>query len=442
MSIKRYAVVGEGSRASMFNDALLKKFKDQHQLVAMLDSNQTRMDHKNRMFLKDGLVEKALPTYKPDQFEEMIKKENITNVIVVCIDNKHHDYIARAMYAGCDVISEKPMTTDVEKAKIIKEAISKTGKILRVTFNYRYSPRNSKVKELIMNGAIGDIHSVHFEWFLNTQHGADYFRRWHRDKKNSGGLMVHKSTHHFDLVNWWLDTSPESVFAMGQLAFYGKENGERNGLRYPYTRSTGSPDLEQDPFGIDLKNGGMLEEAYLKAEHEDGYIRDQNVFNDGISIEDDASVLVKYKNKATMTYHLTAYSPCEGYRVAFNGSKGRLELDVEESAYISGAENDPNRVDIREGEDFELKEPSRILLRPHWSKPQIVEIKEAQGGHGGGDARMLEDIFLAKQEDPLKRIAGFNDGVSSIICGISANESFMTQQPVQAGQLLKEIHSC
>ena len=69
-----------------------------------------------------------------------------------------------------------------------------------------------------MKGVIGEINSVHFEWLLNTRHGADYFRRRHRDKRNSGGLLVHKSTHHFDLVNFWLGTTPKTVFAMGGLA--------------------------------------------------------------------------------------------------------------------------------------------------------------------------------------------------------------------------------
>ena len=50
---------------------------------------------------------------------------------------------------------------------------------------------------------------MHFEWALDTVHGADYFRRWHREKKNSGGLLVHKSSHHFDLVNWWLGDVPD-----------------------------------------------------------------------------------------------------------------------------------------------------------------------------------------------------------------------------------------
>ena len=69
-------------------------------------------------------------------------------------------------------------------------AVKRTGQNVRVTFNYRYAPHHTKIRELILNDTIGKVTSVHFEWLLNTRHGADYFRRWHRDKRNSGGLLV------------------------------------------------------------------------------------------------------------------------------------------------------------------------------------------------------------------------------------------------------------
>lgn len=435
--IKRYAIVGLGSRSSMFSEVLLGRYSESHKLVALLDTNQSRMDFRNSQF-KEKYQIAALSTYKPNQFETMIKDEKINTVIVTSIDRTHHDYIARAMYAGCDVVSEKPMTTDVEKCKVIDKAIKETGKNLRVSFNYRYSPRNSKVKELIQNGAIGNVHSVHFEWLLSTQHGADYFRRWHRDKWNSGGLMVHKATHHFDLVNWWIDSRAAEIYAQGQLAFYGRENGEKNGLYRPYYRASGSEHLKLDPFALDISEGN-LKSLYKDAEHEDNYFRDLNVFGEGISIEDDMGVIIRYQNKASLSYRLTAYSPYEGYRVSFNGSKGRLELDVEENSYISGDENDANRVDVREGKDFDIEEPCRILLRQHWQKPQLIEVEEGKGGHGGGDDRMLDDIFLGKQDDPLNRSAGFEDGVKSIICGIAANQSFKTGLPVSIDDLTKDF---
>ena len=108
------------------------------------------------------------------------------------------------------------MTTTPEKAQRILDACKRNGRHVRVTFNYRYSPPRTQVKDLLMNGDIGDVLSVDFTWLLNTVHGADYFRRWHSHKAISGGLMVHKATHHFDLVNWWLGAQPESVHGRRQ----------------------------------------------------------------------------------------------------------------------------------------------------------------------------------------------------------------------------------
>ena len=65
-----------------------------------------------------------------------------------------------------------------------------------MTFNYRYSPHRAKIWELLRAGEIGDITSVDFHWYLDTSHGADYFRRWHRLVECSGSLWVHKASHH------------------------------------------------------------------------------------------------------------------------------------------------------------------------------------------------------------------------------------------------------
>ena len=78
----------------------------------------------------------------------MIKDNNIEVVIVTSIDCTHHLYIASAMKLGCDVITEKPLTTQISYCDFIFKAIKDYEKKLTVTFNYRYTPRNAKIKEL------------------------------------------------------------------------------------------------------------------------------------------------------------------------------------------------------------------------------------------------------------------------------------------------------
>ncbi|MDR6553266.1 Gfo/Idh/MocA family oxidoreductase [Paenibacillus qinlingensis] len=427
MTKTRYAIVGTGGRAEFFYGSMVKDFRDTSELVAICDINQTRMNFTNGL-LANKYEYHAVPTYKADQFEGMIRQEKPDTIIVTTVDRTHHTYIIRAMELGCDVISEKPMTVDEEKCQEILDAIKRTGKQLRVTFNYRYAPHNTKIRELIMDGTIGDVHSVHFEWLLNTQHGADYFRRWHRDKRNGGGLLVHKSTHHFDLVNFWLGTQPETVFAMGDLMFYGKANAEKRGETKFYQRATGNAYAKEDPFALHLDSNPNLKGLYLDAEHEDGYQRDQSVFGDGISIEDTMGVMVRYKNKAILTYSLNAYLPWEGFSVNINGSKGRIEMKVVEKSYVNAG---------GEKADEGALEGKTITVFPMFAAPYQVEIEEGVGGHGGGDPVLLKDIFDKPSDDRFKRAASHVDGAMSILTGIAGNISLRTGQPVAVDKLVK-----
>ncbi len=433
MGKKRYAIVGTGGRYAIYLRSIIKDYNDCAEVVGLCDSNSHRLKVGAELATKYGGP--TVPTFTADRFEQMIDVTSPDVVIVTCIDRSHHRYIIAAMEMGRNVICEKPLTIDAEKCQAILDAIKRTGRQLTLTFNYRYAPRNSKVKELLMKNIVGEIKSVHFEWLLDTRHGADYFRRWHRDKLNSGGLIVHKATHHFDLVNWWIDSSPKQVFALGDLVFYGRANAESRGITKFYARGTDDKNAEGDPFALNLKDSKLLKQIYYDAEYVDGYRRDQSVFSDGISIEDDMAVMVRYRSGVTMSYHLTAYSPWEGYRVAFNGTEGRLEYEVHENSYISGGDDDANQADNREEAD--IHEPARILVRPHWSKPYEVGLEgQTEGGHGGGDARLLEDLFAPGRDDPLGRAANHIDGANSILTGIAANLSMRTNLPVDTDQLI------
>ncbi|MFC5649594.1 Gfo/Idh/MocA family protein [Paenibacillus solisilvae] len=427
MAKKTYVQVGVGGRAEFFYAAVAKRFRETSELLAFCDINQTRMEYANKL-LTEKYDYPAVRTYKSDEFDKMIATEKPDAVIVTSVDRTHHQYIIRALELGCDVITEKPMTVDEEKCQQILDAVERTGRKVRVTFNYRYAPHHTKARELIAKGTIGDINSVHFEWLLNTQHGADYFRRWHRDKRNSGGLLVHKSTHHFDLVNFWIGSQPDTVFAMGDLLFYGRENAESRGITQFYDRATGNPNAENDPFALSLDKNEHLKAMYLDAEAEDGYRRDQSVFGDGISIEDTMSVLVKYKNKALLTYSLNAYLPWEGYRIAFNGTKGRIEMTVVEQSYVNS------------GGDKALEGAVKgvtILVFPMFGKPYKAEFEVGEGGHGGGDPVLLNDIFGVPVDDEYHRAADHIDGARSILTGIAANKSIRTGQAVKVDELVK-----
>ncbi len=423
MSPKRYALVGTGSRAGMYIEAITDVYCDSAELVGLCDLSQTRMDWYNQQ------LSPPRPTYPADQFDRMIAETKPDIVIVTTIDRYHHQYIIRAMELGCDVITEKPLTIDAEKLRAIFDAIERTGRKLRVTFNYRYAPAYTALRQQIMNGAVGQPLAVDFSWLLDTSHGADYFRRWHREKQNSGGLMVHKATHHFDLVNWWINSYPQSVFALGKLSFYGRENAEARGEHYRYARYTGVPEAAHDPFALFLDQKAAFRGLYLDAEAESGYLRDRNVFGEPITIEDTMAVTARYQNGAIMSYCLIAYSPWEGLRVAITGNKGRVELDVLENVnHLLG--------DNQTAASTTAFKQVHLRVFPMFGAPYEVPLDTGEGGHGGADPVMLEQIFSpTPPPDPYHRAASHVDGAASILVGISANELMKTGRLVQVNDL-------
>jgi len=431
---KRFAVVGNGGRAGVFIQAITSTYRDSCELVALCDLSQTRMDwHNEQIQMRSGAA--SVPTYLADQFDMMIADTHPDTVIVATIDATHHCYINRAMELGCDVITEKPMTTDEEKAQSIFDTIERTGKKLRVTFNYRYAPAFTKLRELLVQGVVGRPLNVDFSWLLDTYHGADYFRRWHREKENSGGLLVHKATHHFDLVNWWVDSYPDEVFAFGDLMFYGKQNAADRGETYSYDRYTGALGAHEDPFALFLDQDAALQGLYLDAETDNDYIRDRNVFGEPITIEDTMAVTARYRNGVILSYCLLAYSPWEGLNVAITGTKGRVELNIVENVNLVSGQGESHNLEASKGPFSK----AAIRVHPMFGKGYEVAIPPVQeGGHGGADPVMLEHLFLPEPpRDPYNRAASHIDGAASIMLGIAANRAMELNQPVRIDDLFR-----
>ncbi|MDT0444402.1 Gfo/Idh/MocA family protein [Streptomyces johnsoniae] len=432
---RRYALLGTGSRGRDYVRALCRDHRDVATLAAFLDPNPGRLDFYQDLVRDLGTGVAPPAQYGADDVERMITEQRIDRVIVTAPDHAHADIIVRALHAGADVITEKPLTIDAEGTRRIAAALDATGRDLVVTFNYRYSPRNSALRELIASGAVGEVTGVQFEWVLDTQHGADYFRRWHREKPNSGGLLVHKASHHFDLVNWWLDDAPRRVFASGGLRFYGARNAARRGLGPRPERGTTEGSAE-DPFLLDLRDDESLRRLYLETEHHDGYLRDLDVFGPGITIEDNLALVVDYAGGAALSYSLNAHSPWEGYRVAVNGTAGRAELEVvERAAVVTGKDGhvavDPSVTARTAGAAEDSRtEGERLVLQRHWEPAREVPIPQATGGHGGGDAELYLALFREVPPDPLGRAAGVADGLRAVAVGIAGNRSLDTGLPV------------
>jgi predicted dehydrogenase len=402
----RTALVGTGIRGSgTWGRNLIQRYGDVLEMVGLCDRNP------KRLAFSKGYMGAQCPTYT--DFDRMYAETNPQLVIVTTTDCFHAKYICAALGKGADVITEKPLATDEKMAQDIVDTEKRTGRRLTVAFNYRFGPDAVRIKEILMGGEIGEVTSVDFNYYLDVFHGASYFRRWHGFKQFSGSLLVHKATHHFDLMNWWLAAEPVEVNAYGALKKYGF-NGPYRG-----ERCMTCPHKSDCAFYWDITRDQHLMNLYVKAESEDGYIRDSCVFREKINIWDTMNVQVMYHNTVTMSYSLNAFMPYEGYSVGFNGTKGRLDARIYHQT--------PWKIDSLA--DF------RITRNFKGSK--IFKIQSGGGGHWGADGVMQDRIFRGIKEDPLQQSAGTRDGVLSIMIGIAARRSIEQKRAFTIEELVK-----
>jgi predicted dehydrogenase len=198
------------------------------------------------------------------------------------------------------------MVTELDQCRAIVEAERTYRRRVAMAFNYRYSPKLEKIWSLLRTSDLGKVTSVDFSWYLDVFHGADYFRRWHRLRNQGGSLWLHKATHHFDLMNWWLGADPVEVQAVSSLRRYG-----RNGaFRHSHCRTC--PHKASCEFYFDMTTSPRLMALYASAESIDGYHRDGCVFREDCDTYDTMSAIIRYSTGTVMTYSLNAFMPFEG----------------------------------------------------------------------------------------------------------------------------------
>lgn len=408
MSVLRCAITGTGVRALSLAWNILEKCQDLACIVGLHDTNPLRMEGFN------ALLGRPVPMYT-DLARMAI--ETRPQVLIICTpDATHPTLIEQAFALGLEVICEKPLAIDDAGILQILAIERQYQRQVRVAFNLRYSPFALRIRQLLAEGAIGRVLGVHAEWFIDRTHGTEYFRRWHAYQAQSGGLFVHKASHHFDLINWWLDSVPVAVSATGSRQIYGDAGAFRGShcRACPHRdhcwaamRSLDLQDADLNPHG----EAGVLQRLYFQAENVDGYLRDRCVFDPSIDIYDTMTAQIRYREEQVVSYHLTAYAPYQGYRVVFNGSAGRIEAERISAATLPPQQTGGDTLRVITGtnrQDVHLECPP---------------IPHATGAHDGGDDRMLRHLLDPHALDPFGQTAGSEAGAASTLIGSAANRS-------------------
>ena len=390
------------------DDANKEEIQKVAELVGVYDKNIGRA----------RFVAKELGVEAYEDFDDMIKTAKPDCVIVTTTDYSHAEYIIRALDAGCEVWCEKPMCINAEQCRAILEAERRNNRKIGVCFNVRYGTYAPAIKQVVDSGVLGDIYNVHLEWLLtkdysagHTGHGASYYRRWNAYMDQCGGLLLTKSTHHFDLVNWLIGGRPKRVSAFGKLRHYGK-NGAFRGERCSNCEHT-----EKCPFYVQITP--FMQQMYVDNEEYDGYKIDRCVFDEAIDSYDTMALTVEYDNGVIMSYSESSAAMYEGFKLSINGSDARLEVQ-----HGGGLRKDEKPDFIR-------------IIKTGDSQITTIEMPPAKpGDHGGGDNAFRRVLFLGEEPEFESQRAGAIDGAYSILIGAAANKSIATGQIIDIDELI------
>lgn len=310
------------------------------------------------------------PTVCAD-LEELLATPGLHWVMIASWNCHHRDQVIAAFEAGKHVFCQKPLALTTEDCARMQEAWRRSGKLFNIGFTLRYSPHYRRVRQLIEEGAIGDIVSMEFNETLEFNHGGYIMGDWRRLRENAGSHLLEKCCHDIDLVNWMIGARARRVASFGGLNFF-------------------VPACAYHVDRIGPRADGV--KAYAAMGHRPGldpFLSDKDIVDNQVAI-------LEFENGVRATFHASCNAGIPERRMYILGTEGALRADV-----LTGT------IEVRRiGFDTELEDAST----------------EAHGGHGGGDlvlAGELADSMLTGAAPSV----GLEEGLASAVTCFAIDEA-------------------
>ncbi len=141
-------------------------------------------------------------------YDEILANDEINAVSLAIPDQLHCEFVIKALNAGKDVLCEKPLALKIDECKKMIKASAESGNYLMVGQICRFTPSFVKAKELVDEGAIGEL------FFVESEYAHDYSHmtcEWRKNDPLRDG-MVGGACHAVDLLRW-IAGNPSEVFA-------------------------------------------------------------------------------------------------------------------------------------------------------------------------------------------------------------------------------------
>ena len=360
MDKTRYAIIGSGSMGMehIRNIALI----DNAEVTALCDSNRTSIDNSLEV------LKKNVPTFKS---HINLMEADIADAYIIATPNfTHIDVLRDIVKTNAHLLIEKPLCTTVEDCKEFKTKTMNYPGVIWTAMEYRYMPPVARFIEEVHKGTIGNLKMLSIR-----EHRFPFLAKvndWNRFAKNSGGTLVEKCCHFFDLMRLITKSEPVRVFASG--------NQDNNHLNESYDGKI--PDIIDNAFVIvDFKNGvrGLL---------------DLCMFAENSKVQEE---------------------------ICGVGHKGKIETGV--PANGSGQNSSDLSIGLR-GSGHISKETV------------VVDKKILEAGHHHGSTYYEHIAFINAINNQLEAEVTLDDGLRAVAIGQAAEQSIKEKRIVMMSELL------
>lgn len=404
-------LIGAGSRGKAYTN-LIKEFSDKYKVVGVAEPIESR-----RNFIKE--VHNLSEEMCFNSWEDILSKPKMADFAIICtLDDMHYEPAMKAIELGYDLLLEKPVAQTAEECADIALAAEKKGVKVLVCHVLRYTPFFKKVKQIVMDGTIGDVMSViHVEAVGNVHQSHSYIRgNWHSEEESTPMLLA-KCCHDIDIIQWILDKPCKKVQSFGNLTYFRPENAPKGAPKRCI--DGGCPIEDTCPYNCrklyyDDKKNDWFRKACTKGITDSEIPTDQDVmtalkttdyglcvFHANNDVVDHQTVNMEFEGNITATLTMNAFN-YGGRYIRIFGTKGELYANMSDEEITLYT--------------FEDKKHSKI---------SSVSLDESiVAGHGGGDSGIINELYEYLSGDYKGFCAAdINISVKNHLIGFAAEKS-------------------
>lgn len=423
MNKVKLVLIGAGGRGSTYvNEG--RKHCPEMELVAVADPNPIRRDYIKEKF---DLPDECFYEYG----EDLLEQPKMADAAIIATQDRDHFHLAmKAIEKGYHLLLEKPIAPTPEECVAIEKAAKEKGVKVLVCHVLRYTPFFSLIKRLIAEGRVGKVMNViHIEAVGDLHYSHSYVRGdWHKTA-DSAPMLLAKSCHDIDIIQWLIDERCTKVQSFGSLKYFCSDNKPEGAPDFCYK---GCPHEESCPYSAvklyrhrqvpwfarhATKMRDPSAEDIEKLITETMYGR--CVFACDNDVVDQQVVNMEYESGATASFVMSVFNE-GGRRIRIMGTKGELEGQMGQ-----------DHVTVY---DFTTRKREKFLIS------DFVADESIEGGHGGGDLGTIRAFCqLMTGTYNGSSVADISESVENHLATFAAEESRLTDKVVFMDEYEKDI---